>query len=233
MSHQREDMPAEHGTETEETTPEPPAVPNNLTFMSLMGTKKGAVPALKSRRLRRLRSDWLTAARWRRSEHQRKFTDYRLQHYASRKQGGKRHHCLHAGYACRDDSDHARGKSPSRGSGLWQGPLAKAKPRRASCQIATKTINTMTYRSAHLTWSPPSPTSNTTPSLPGTGYSLGTSLAIENFVALVRGNQDVTTLALLSKTLNVRAENDSGMSLSSSTTSRISTTKEMVALQRC
>ena len=27
MSHQREDMPAEHGTETEETTPEPPAYP--------------------------------------------------------------------------------------------------------------------------------------------------------------------------------------------------------------
>ena len=86
--------------------------------------------------------------------------------------------------------------------------LQKPNPEeRHAAAKATKTINTMTYRSAHLTWSPPSPTSNTTPSLPGTGYSLGTSLAIENFVALVRGNQDVTTLALLSKTLNVRAEN--------------------------
>ena len=172
-----------------------------------MGTKKGAsagvkVEAIAAVEIPAIGSQFGGSAGV--GEHQRKFTDYRLQHYASRKQGGKRHHCLHAGYACRDDSDHARGKSPSRGSGLWQGPLAKAKPRASCCGQShqdhqhhdlsvcpSDLVTTIAHIPRHLR-------------LPGTQ---GTSLAIENFVALVRGNQDVTTLALLSKTLNVRAEN--------------------------
>ena len=214
MSHQREDMPAEHGTETEETTPEPPAaVPNNLTFMSLMGTKKGAsagvkVEAIAAVEIPAIGSQFGGSAGVG-AEHQRKFTDYRLQHYASRKQGGKNVITVftqdtHVAMIQTTLEAKAQAEAVVFGKDLLQKPNPEE---RHAAAKATKTINTMTYRSAHLTWSPPSPTSNTTPSLPGTGYSLGTSLAIENFVALVRGNQDVTTLALLSKTLNVRAEN--------------------------
>ena len=213
-AHQRQDVPAEHGSETEETTPEPPsAVPNNLTFISLMGTKKGASAGVKVEAIAAVEipaiGSQLGGSAGVGAEHERKFTDYRLQHYASRKQGG--HNVItvftqdtHVAMIQTKLKANAQATAVVFGKDM----LAKqdSEDRHAEAK-ASSTVNTMTYRSAHLTWSPPSPTSNTTPSLPGTGYSLGTSLAIQNFAALARGNQDVTTLALLSKTLNVRAEN--------------------------
>lgn len=214
-AHQRSDVPTDH-SEKHEEVPVPQsasAVPNNLTFISLVGTKKGASAGVTVEASAQAVAPGIGSkvggSAGAGVQHHRKFTDYRLQHYAMRRKSGRSSITVftqdtHIAMIQTKLEATARADAVAFGKDLLK---KKDSDERYGEIKVPKVINTMTYRSASLTWSPPSPTATSTRSLPGTGYSLGTSMAIENFVELARGNQNVQTLSLLSKTLNVRPEN--------------------------
>ena len=207
-------------TEAPEVDPVSAAsMPNNLTFISLVGTKKGAGAGIKLSAKAAINApaigSKLELTGETGIEHHRKFTDYRIQHYAARPAGGQNTIRVFT-----QDTHVAMIQTKIKMVGKAEGVVfgkevigpkvekfqAGHMKEKAPGDYSTNWVNTMTYRSAHLTWTPPALTSNTTQSLDGTGYSLGASVPIDNFVELARGTQNVETLRYLSDAINVRPE---------------------------